>query len=124
MPAENPKALVHAVNVVLLTSHQVDAAYWHEWEVFGVPGGVDAFLAFNLAAVLVLVLGLVRVATGHPSAPLFSRICGGTGVVTVGLHAVFLFLDREAFWSPMSLGLLVAIAITSAAQLALAGRGT
>jgi len=114
-PAER-HVLLYVTNVVLLATHQVDAAYWHEWSVFGVPGGIEGFLVFNVLALAVLQLGLVRVAQRRASARAFTIACAGTGGLTVGLHAVFLVRDRVAFWTAPSLLLLVAIAIVTLAQ--------
>jgi hypothetical protein len=111
---------LYVVQLSLLATHQVDAAYWHEWDVFGVPGGITFFLVFNLAAVVLLATGLVLVASGHPRARLGVLACAGTGLVTCALHAVFLALDPVAFWTLPSLGILAAILVTAAAQLALA----
>ena len=110
--------LLYGLNLTLLATHQVDAAFWHEWDVFGVPGGSSFFLAFNFVAVALLVFGLVRVAENHPTGRTFAFVCAGIGWMTVLLHAaVFAFRDRVAFWTPLSIGILVAIAATSALQL-------
>ena len=79
----NPKARtdvwLYVANLSLLATHQADAAYWHEWDVFGVPGGLPFFLLFNVAAVALLATGLVRVAEGAPAARGFAWLCAGVG---------------------------------------------
>lgn len=37
--------------LLALILHQIDAAFWREWEMFLLPGGVQGFLVFNLIAV-------------------------------------------------------------------------
>jgi hypothetical protein len=108
---------LYVANLALLATHQADAAYWHEWDVFGVPGGLPFFLLFNVAAVALLGTGLVRIAEGAPEARSFAWLCAGVGLFTCALHAVFLGLDQTAFWTPESLGLLIAVLLTSIAQL-------
>ena len=54
----------YAVTMLLLVVHQIDAAYWQEWAMFGVPGGVQGFLVFNALAVGVLILGYREVLLG------------------------------------------------------------
>ena len=110
-------ARLYVMNVALLTTHQADAAYWREWDVFGVPGGLPFFLAFNVGAVLVLAAGLVRVAEGTRSARGAAILCASVGLFTVALHALFLHVDRTAFWAPASLLVLLLILATSLAQL-------
>ncbi|MFN9811237.1 MAG: DUF6713 family protein, partial [Deltaproteobacteria bacterium] len=49
-PMTGATTRLYLLQLALLATHQVDAAYWHEWDVFGVPGGLTFFLVFNLAA--------------------------------------------------------------------------
>jgi hypothetical protein len=116
-PRTRSATQLYVANLALLTTHQADAAYWHEWDVFGVPGGLSFFLAFNICAVLVLAAGLVRVAQGAGSARRSAVFCAWVGLFTVALHAVFLWLDRTAFWTPSSIGVLLGVLVLSIAQL-------
>jgi hypothetical protein len=116
-PRTRSATRLYVANLALLTTHQADAAYWHEWDVFGVPGGISFFLAFNLGAVALVAAGLVRVAEGAPSARRAAVLCAALGLVTVALHAVFLWLDRTAFWTPSSIGVLLGVFVLSIAQL-------
>jgi hypothetical protein len=116
-----PDVLLYVLNLALLGTHQCDAVSQREWDVFGVPGGLQFFLVFNLAAMILLGVGLASVAsTGRRAGAL---LCAGVGFVTCALHAVFLHRDRVAFWSPGSLTLLVGVLITSLAQVGVARRG-
>jgi hypothetical protein len=116
-PRRRSTTLLYLGNVALLSTHQADAAYWHEWDVFGVPGGLPVFLAFNIVAVALVAVGLVRVAEGAPSARRAAGLCAALGLFTVALHAVFLWLDRDAFWTPASLAILFGVLALSVAQL-------
>jgi len=116
-PRTRSATRLYVANLALLTTHQADAAYWHEWDVFGVPGGISFFLAFNLGAVALVAAGLVQVAKGAPSARRAAVSCAALGLVTVALHAVFLWLDRTAFWTPSSIGVLLGVFVLSIAQL-------
>mgnify|MGYP003349382193 FL=1 len=116
-PRTRSATQLYVGNIALLTTHQADAAYWHEWDVFGVPGGISFFLAFNFGAVALVAAGLVRVAEGAPSARRAAVLCAALGLVTVALHAVFLWLDRTAFWTPSSMGVLLGVLVLSIAQL-------
>ena len=52
---------VVALNLALVMAHQADAAYWKEWEMFGIPGGIQAFTLFNLGAFALLLWCFVAV---------------------------------------------------------------
>ncbi|MBL8951274.1 MAG: hypothetical protein JNK82_10885 [Myxococcaceae bacterium] len=109
--------VLFAVNVALLTTHQADAAYQREWEVFGVPGGPGFFFAFNVLAVLLLALGLGAVAAGHRWSRPIVVACAALGLVTCAVHTVFLFVDSTAFRGVASLLILDGILCVSIAQL-------
>jgi hypothetical protein len=119
MPARSGE-LLYLVNLALLATHQVDAAYWHEWEVFGIPGGISMFLTVNVVAVLVLAWGLGAVAAKRRGARGAAIGCAAVGLATVAIHGGFLIRDPIAFWSPPSLIVLVGILVVSGAQLVLA----
>ena len=90
--------------------------FWREWDVFGVPGGLPFFLAFNAAVVLLLAIGLAHVAQNDPSSKTFSLLCAATGGLTVAVHSVFLLMKPEAFAAPTSLCIFGAIAFISTVQ--------
>ena len=77
-----------------LILHQIDAAYWREWEMFYLPGGVQGFLVFNLAAIAVLL--------ALPRARLYAGICAALGVATFLIHAGFALAGWEQFHLPLS----------------------
>ena len=55
---------IYLINATLLITHEIDSAYWREWEMFRLPGGVNAFLVIHLPLVLIVLLGLVLVVKG------------------------------------------------------------
>jgi hypothetical protein len=116
MKTQKRSVSLFALNLSLLATHQVDAAYHHEWEMFRVPGGIDFFLIFNLVAVFLLALGYAQVCgrTRHARTAVFGSV--GVGLFTFSVHALFLALGHPAFRSPLSLGILIAILGTSIAQ--------
>jgi hypothetical protein len=52
---------LYAVNAVLLIVHEIDSAYWKEWELFHLPGGISGFLALHIPLILVVFYGFSRV---------------------------------------------------------------
>ena len=78
---------------------------------------LPVFLAFNVIAVTLLSMGLVRLSEGAHSARRFAVLCAMLGLFTVLLHAIFLMLDHTAFWTPTSLGILFGVLFTSIAQM-------
>lgn len=35
---------LYLLNFALLFTHEIDSAYWKEWDLFGIPGGIKSFL--------------------------------------------------------------------------------
>ena len=38
---------IYLANAVLLISHEIDSAYWKEWDLFKLPGGITGFLIIH-----------------------------------------------------------------------------
>lgn len=93
--------------MLLLILHQVDAAYWREWEMFHVPGGIQGFLVFNLAAIALVLAGYRHVLLGTQRASLYAGICAALGVGTFLIHAGFALTGLAQFHLPLSIAIIV-----------------
>lgn len=114
----------YLVTLLALILHQIDAAFWNEWDMFQVPGGVQGFLVFNLAAVGSLLHGYRQVALAKPSARAYALLCGAVGVGTAALHAAFAAAGRHEFHLPLSMATLAACLIAGTGLLLAARRGS
>ena len=106
-------------NSLLLITHQIDAAYWKEWELFGLKGGIAGFLLFNLFATALLLYGLILIIEDSPNGILFSFLMGVIGVFTFLIHVYFINKGRKEFRTATSLSILAAILIVSSIQILL-----
>jgi hypothetical protein len=93
--------------MLCLILHQIDAAYWKEWEMFHVPGGIQGFLIFNLAAIAVVLAGYRHVLLGTERAPFYAGVCTALGVGTCLIHAGFALAGQEQFHLPLSIAIIV-----------------
>ena len=114
----------YVANLALLSTHQADAAFQREWELFQVPGGIGFFLGFNVVALALLLFGLVEVSRSSARAGVFVLILSGTGLFTVCIHATFLGLGHPEFRSVPSLLVLGAVFAVSVMQLVLKQRAS
>lgn len=92
--------------MLCLILHQIDAAYWREWEMFYLPGGVQGFLVFNLAAIAVVLAGYRQVLLALPRARLYASICATLGVATFVIHAGFALAGLGQFHLPLSMAVI------------------
>lgn len=116
MPISPLLARLYLANAVVLLVHQMDAAYWREWRLFHLPGGLGLYLILNLPIALVILLGYGAVVARRPSAVACSWVLAGSGLFAVVFHGVYLMRGDPAFRSPVSLALLADTALLSLAQ--------
>lgn len=95
------------LNLSFLIVHQVDAAYWHEWDMFGLPGGVQLFDLFNLLLFIVLlacfVAAVERRRSGYAASLAIAAVCG----VVLPIHAGFALAGYTEFHLPVSIAAIV-----------------
>jgi hypothetical protein len=104
-------------NATVLITHQIDAAFWHEWELFHIPGGNQINLALNIPIIALVLYAHGRVVGGLDAGMFFYKLLAGLGFLTCGIHAFFLLRGSESFVQPMSLGLLIGTFVLSSWQL-------
>lgn len=90
---------LYLLNAAVLITHEIDSAYWHEWQLFGLPGGIQLFLGLNLILVIVVLYGLQAIALGRASAVVFSWILVAGGLFAVAIHSFFLFQGNEVMFA-------------------------
>jgi hypothetical protein len=110
--------LLYLLNAAVLITHEIDSAFWHEWELFGIPGGIQAFLVINLVLVIVILYGHQALALGRASGFVLSWVLVAGGFFAFTIHSFFLLRGSEAFRLPASIVLLVATLVLSLAQAA------
>ena len=109
---------LYLANSALLINHEIDSAYWKEWELFKLPGGVNGFLLIHFPLLLFVLYGLVLVSRRSPSGLIFSFILCSGGIFAFTIHTYFLKKGRNEFNKPMSKFILLATLTVSIVQLA------
>lgn len=108
---------LYIVNAVLLINHEIDSAYWKEWELFRLPGGITGFLLLHFPLLFIVLYGLVLIVQHSFLGYIFSFILGFGGVFAFCIHMYFLKKGREEFDTPLSKLILILTFIVSIAQL-------
>jgi len=106
----------YLITMCLLIFHQIDAAYWKEWEMFYLPGGVQGFLLFNILIIPIVLIGYKSVTVNDSRARKYSYFCAGLGIITFVIHLVFMILDYAQFTLPLSMIILISCLISSLYQ--------
>jgi hypothetical protein len=94
-------------NIALLITHQIDAAYWHEWEMFHLPGGIQLYNAINLA-LFAAILGSVEPILNRKTAGYRNSLTlAALGACVLPIHAGFAIAGFTQFHLPVSIGVIV-----------------
>jgi len=117
-----PRALlfVYLANATLLLCHEIDSAFWREWELFHLPGGAGGFVSLHLVLVPLVLWGVVAIALRSPSARWLALLVGLSGLAGGVVHTAFLLAGDERFTTLRSTGLIAAFTVTSIVQVVLA----
>jgi hypothetical protein len=110
---------LYLFNSVLLINHEIDSAYWKEWELFKLPGGITGFLLIHFPLLFFILYGLTLVSRHSLSGLIFSLILSFGGIFAFSIHTYFLKKGRYEFDKPISKLILVATLIISIVQLTL-----
>jgi len=108
---------LYLANSVLLIKHEIDSAYWKEWELFKLPGGLTGFLLLHFPFLLFILLGLILVYRHTSWGLIFSFVLCFGGLFAFAIHTYFLRKGRAEFNKPISKFILVAILLVSLVQL-------
>ena len=105
------------INSVLLINHEIDSAYWKEWDLFRLPGGIAGFLIIHFPLLFLILYGLIEVFKGSFIGLVFSLLLGFGGIFAFGIHLFFIKKGRNEFKTPISLFILGATLIASIIQI-------
>jgi hypothetical protein len=108
---------LYLLNIVFLTVHEMDSAYWHEWELLRLPGGIQFFLILHIPLLGAILLGFWRVVLWEGGAKLFSYTVAGIGIGAVALHTTLLLAGNPEFRQPTSLMVLAGVLVVSCLQI-------
>ena len=113
---------VAALNLSLVMAHQADAAYWKEWEMFGLPGGIQLFTLFNFAAFLLLLWLFSALISRRRTGLRGSFLIAGLSGVVLPIHAAFAFAGFTEFQLPVSIAVIIGTFVASIWQAILTWR--
>ena len=111
------EAIAYAVNATLLITHQVDSAYWEEWGLFHIPGGIQ----LNLRAQRRPHRRHSHWFRAHHRRPahaadVFAILLATGGVFAFVIHTFFLLRGDHRFRTPVSIAIIAGLLAVSVAQ--------
>jgi len=110
---------VYLFNAVLLINHEIDSAYWHEWNLFRLPGGITGFLILHFPLLVLVLYGLVLVYQFTWWGLMLSLLLSLGGMFAFVVHTHFIRRGRREFDTPISRFILTTTLIASLLQAAI-----
>ena len=93
---------LYMMNAILLIIHEIDSAFWKEWELFKLPGGIGGFLIMHFPLLFLILYGLVLVAEQSFLGLIVSLVLSAGGIFAFCIHTVFIRKGRHEFNTPIS----------------------
>jgi hypothetical protein len=107
------------LNLTLLIVHQIDAAYWHEWEMFRLPGGIQVFNVLNIVIFLSVLACFVTVVARKPAGLYCALAIAAVSALVLPIHAGFALAGYAQFHLPVSIAVIVGTFLVSIVQVTL-----
>ncbi len=107
---------LYLTNAVILICHEIDSAYWREWELFNLPGGAGFFVLLHFPLMFIVLYGLVLVHQGAAAALVISLLLAASGIFAFTIHLLFISRGHHQFQTPVSLFILLATLAASLTQ--------
>ncbi len=93
---------LYLTNAILLIIHEIDSAFWKEWELFKLPGGLNGFLILHFPLLFLILYGLVLVSQQSSLGLIVSLILSAGGIFAFCIHTAFIRKGRPEFNTPIS----------------------
>ena len=106
-------------NAVFLINHEIDSAYWEEWNLFKMKGGIGGFLILHFPLLFVVLYGLISVYDFSLAGLIFSLLLSIIGIGAFFIHLYYLLKGRKEFDHPVSKFILTGTLAISLFQLIL-----
>jgi hypothetical protein len=76
------------INAMLLVLHEIESAYWKEWEILKLPGHITGFIIIHIPILLLMLYGLIEVEKQSPSGNIFGLVFGTGGLAPFIVHSL------------------------------------
>ncbi len=102
--------------MTVLFTHEIDSAYWKEWDLFGLGGGINVFLILNFVVILAAVYGYKKLMEETLTGYIYSLAIALSGIAAFCIHSYFLITGHPEFNTTVSKILLISILMISIIQ--------
>lgn len=112
---------VYIISLTLLILHEIESAYWKEWELFGINGGITFFIIIHFLPLIIALYGIIEVYKGTIFGSIAALIVSIIGITAFFIHLYFGRKDNTRFNIMLSKVLLWLILLVSTVLLVMTG---
>lgn len=105
-------------NLVFLSCHEIDSAYWKEWKLFGIKNesAIQGFVIFHVPVLFIFMAGIIWLYEENPAGLIMSLIMSFSGIFAFFFHFYHLIKGRKEFNNITSKVILIIIGLASLFQ--------
>lgn len=107
---------IYMINSIFLINHEIDSAYWKEWNLFKIKGGRSTFLVIHFPLLFLVLFGGVLLFRYRHAGYFFSLGVSLGGIFAFGIHAYLIKKGNPEFNTPISLFILGSTLVLSIVQ--------
>ena len=107
---------LYLINAIFLINHEIDSAYWQEWNLFKIKGGITTFLILHFPLIFFMLYGLIQINNQTYTGLIFSLILSIIGIFAFTIHMIFIKKGHKEFRAPISIFILISIFLISMTQ--------
>ena len=108
---------LYFANTILLICHEIESAYWKEWELFKMKGGITLFVTIHIPLLALIFYGMFEFYEKTTVGAIFSILISLGGIFAFSIHTYFIKKGNEEFTLPISKILLYSILVISILQI-------
>ena len=82
--------IIYIINACLLLLHEIESAYFKEWEILKLPGRITGFLLLHIPIIMILFWGAIEIEKQSTSGIIIAIIVGAGGLVPFLVHKVII----------------------------------
>lgn len=92
----------YIINCVFLINHEIESAYWQEWKLFKLKGGITFFVVLHFPIIFLILLGVKLLDNHSYYGTIIALFSGLTSISGYVIHRYFSKKGNEGFDLPVS----------------------
>lgn len=97
---------LYLFNLIFLIIHEMESAYWKEWELFKLPFKLTGFLVIHIPAIFIFLIGLIFLYENMIAGYIIAGISSIAGIFAFLIHKIFIKKGHEEFTEGISQSIL------------------